>query len=190
MTKGGLFKTKGICSIRFYLPEFSTQECVKWKFHIDDSTQSVKSRYDMIIGRDLLEQLPLDIKFSDHTLSWQEVTIPMKNTDELTRQNINEIVELCYESVRLNEITRRTMEILDAKYEKADLSTIVSKCTYLSKEERAALLKLLFQYEDLFDGTLGTWNGPEVEIRLKKDAVPYFSRPFPVNRPNSRFGGP
>jgi hypothetical protein len=36
----------------------------------------------MIIGRDLLEQLPLDIKFSDQSLSWQEVTIPMKTTDE------------------------------------------------------------------------------------------------------------
>ena len=95
----------------------------------------------MIIGRDLLEQLPLDIKFSDHTLLWQEVTIPMKNTDELTKKNINEIVEQCYESVHLGKITQRTIEILDAKYEKVDLSIIVSKCTYLTKEEKAALLK-------------------------------------------------
>ena len=72
------------------------------------------------------------------------------------------------------------MEILNAKYEKANLSTIVSRCTYLKREERAALLKLLLRYEDLFDGTLRTWNRPEVEIKLKKDAVPYFSRPFPV----------
>jgi hypothetical protein len=134
----------------------------------------------MIIGRDLLEQLPLDIKFSDQTLSWQEVTIPMKTSEELNKQNINKTVEQCYESVRLGEITQRTMEILDAKYEKADLFTVVSKCTYLSQKERAALLKLLINYEDLFDGTLGTWNGPEIEIRLKKDKIPYFSRPFPV----------
>ncbi len=36
MTKGGLFKTYDICPIKFYLPEFSTQECIKWKFHIDN----------------------------------------------------------------------------------------------------------------------------------------------------------
>jgi hypothetical protein len=83
MTKGGLFKTSGICPIKFYSPEFSTQECIKWKFHIDNSIQTVKSCYDMIIGRDLLEQLPVDIKFFDQTLSWQEVSIPMKAVDEL-----------------------------------------------------------------------------------------------------------
>jgi hypothetical protein len=82
MTKGGLYKTSGIYPIEFYLPKFSTQECMKWKFHIHNSIQTVKSRYYMIIGRDLLEQLPLDIKFSDQSLSWQEVTIPMKTTDE------------------------------------------------------------------------------------------------------------
>ncbi len=69
MTKGGLFKTNGICPIKFYLPEFSTQECIKWKFHIDNSIQTVKSHYDVMIGRDRLEQLPLDIEFSDKTLT-------------------------------------------------------------------------------------------------------------------------
>jgi hypothetical protein len=143
MTKSGLFKTKWYLSNKVYLPEFSTQECIKWKFHIDNSIQKVKSRYDMIIRCDLLEQLPIDIKFSDQTLSWQEVTFPMKTIDELDQQNINKIVEQCYESVHLNELTRRTMEILDAKYEKADLNAIVSKCTYLSTKERTVLLKLL-----------------------------------------------
>jgi hypothetical protein len=55
----------------------------------------------------------------------------MKTIDELDKQNINEIVEQCYESVHLNELTRRTMEILNEKYEKADLNAILSKCTYL-----------------------------------------------------------
>jgi hypothetical protein len=156
MMKGGVFRTNGICPIKFYLiPEFSKQEAIKWKFHVDNSKQTVKNRYHMIIGRDLLEQLPLDIKFSDQTLT-QEVTIPMKMVDELDTQNINEIVEHCYETGHINDVTRRTMQILDASYEKADLSDIISKCTYLSKEERTALLKLLLQYEDLFDGTLGT----------------------------------
>jgi hypothetical protein len=48
------------------------------------------------------------------------------------------------------------MEILDAKYEKVDLSTVILKCTYLQKKERAALLKLLLNFEGLFNGMLGT----------------------------------
>jgi hypothetical protein len=146
----------------------------------------VKSRYDMIIGRDLLEQLPLDIKFSDSTLSWQDVTVPMKKVDELDALNINSIVEECYESVLTGKITRRTLEILDAKYKNADLHAITSECKYLSKEERAALLKLLLRYEDLFDGMLGTWNGPEIELKVKKDAKPYFAKPYPVPQIHER----
>jgi hypothetical protein len=95
--------------------------------------QTVKSHYDMIIGLDLLEQLPLDIKFSDRTLSWQEVTIPMKTMEELNKQNIDEIVKQCYESVHLGEITQKTTDILDIGCDKFDLSTTVFKCTYLSK---------------------------------------------------------
>jgi hypothetical protein len=180
MTKGGLFSTNGICPIKFYIPEFSTQECAKWNFHVDDSKQVVKSCYDLILGCDLLEQLPLDIKFSDQTITWQEVTVPMKKIDQQDNQNINEIVEKCYESVHLGKTTRRAMEILDAKYEKANLSNTLSRCTYLSKEEQNSLLKLLLHYEDLFDGTLGIWNGPEVELKIDKNAIPYFGRPFPV----------
>jgi hypothetical protein len=45
--------------------------------------------------------------------------------------------------MRKLELTRRTMKVLDVKYEKADLNTFVSKCTYLSTKERTALLKLL-----------------------------------------------
>jgi hypothetical protein len=127
MTKGGIFKTSSICPIRFYLPEFSSRECVGWNFHVDGSKQTVNCRYDMIVGCNLLEQLPLDIKFSNHTLMWQEVTVPMKTVDQLDSQNIDEIVEQCYESVHLGKITQGTMEILDAKYKKADLDTIELK---------------------------------------------------------------
>ena len=83
MTKSGVFQTNGICPVKFYLPEFSTQECINWNFHVDNSKHITKNRYDVILGRDLLEQLPLDIKFSDRTMSWQEATIPMKKADEL-----------------------------------------------------------------------------------------------------------
>jgi hypothetical protein len=103
MTKGGVFQTNGICPIKFYLPEFSTQERVKWNFHADNSKHMTKNRYDVILGRDLLEQLPSDVKFSDRTMSWQETTIPVKKGDEPDDQNINEIVEQRCETGHLHE---------------------------------------------------------------------------------------
>jgi hypothetical protein len=62
---------------------------------------------------------------------------------------------------RISELNTQ-LASFHASYEKADLSDIISKCTYLLKEEGTVLLKLLLRYEDLFDGTLGTWNGPEI----------------------------
>jgi hypothetical protein len=107
----------------------------------------------------------------------------MKNMDELDDENVDddEIVEQCYETGHLGEVTRRTMEIQDVSYEKANLHAIASKCTCLPKEVRSALLKLLLLHEDLFDGTLGTWNGPETHLKLRKDAMPHFARSFPVS---------
>jgi hypothetical protein len=179
MTKGGIFQTIGICPVKFYLPDFSAQECVKWNFHADNSKHIAKNCYDVILGRDLLEQLPSDIKFSDRTMSWQEATIPMKKADELDDQNVNETVEQCCETGHLHEVTQRTMEILDASCKMSDLRDVTSKCACLPKEERAALLKLLLHHEDSFDGALGTWNGPPAAaLKLKKDAMPHFARPF------------
>jgi hypothetical protein len=42
MTKGGLFQTNGVCPVRLYLSKFSTQECVKWKFHVIIQNVSAK----------------------------------------------------------------------------------------------------------------------------------------------------
>ena len=53
------------------------------------------------------------------------------------------------------ELTDRAIKILDAKYEKADLPSIVeNNCLHLSLQQRTELLNLLMEVEELFDGTL------------------------------------
>ena len=79
------------------------------------------------------------------------------------------------------EMTKRVIKILDAKYEKADLPKIVSEtCDHLSNTNKKALLMLLQQYEELFDGTLGSWDTEPVHFELKPDAKPFHGRPYPV----------
>ena len=60
--------------------------------------------------------------------------------------------------------TRRIRRVLDAKYEKSDLNEVMTKQyqTYLTTTERNRLLHLLNKFEDLFDGTLDTWNNTPV----------------------------
>jgi hypothetical protein len=74
------------------------------------------------------------------------------------------------------------VEILDAKYAKADLPAIVrDNCKHLNPSERVLLLSLLLKFEQLFDGTLGEWNLTPVSIQLKEGgANPFHSRPYHI----------
>jgi len=39
---------------------------------------------------------------------------------------------------------------------------------------------LLLKYEDIFDGTLGEWEGDPVDFELINDAKPHSQRHYPV----------
>ena len=70
-TQYGKFKTSRKVNIDFFLPEFSATKIVKWKSHMDESTNC---RYDMILGRDLITALELDHKFSKNVIIGGEGT--------------------------------------------------------------------------------------------------------------------
>ena len=42
------------------------------------------------------------------------------------------------------------------------------------------MLSLLFEFEELFDGTLGDWKRSPVSIEMKEGAKPYHGRPYPI----------
>ncbi len=56
----------------------------------------------------------------------------------------------------MQDMTQRVVHILDAKYEKVDVQSVVStNCSHLSLRDQNKLLELLTEFEELFDGTLG-----------------------------------
>ncbi len=70
---------------------------------------------------------------------------------------------------------------MDAKYDKADLPSIVyNNCMHLSMPHQNLLLALLLKYKELFDGTLGDWKLPPVSIEPKEGAKLYHGRPYPI----------
>ncbi len=81
------------------------------------------------------------------------------------------------------EATQRIIKILDAKYKKADLNAVVyERCTHLNSSDQEKLLKLLTEFEDLFDGTLGDWDTEPVSLKLKEGAKPYQVGPIQLQR--------
>ena len=71
--------------------------------------------------------------------------------------------------------------ILDAKYEKANINTVVKKnIQNLNAAERHRLLNLLMKPKYMFNGTLGTWNTTPADLGLKYDAEPVCLKPYAV----------
>ena len=64
-TQAGKFTTSRKVNLDFFLPEFSATKIMKWKCHVDEYT---KGRYYMILGRDLLTALGLDLKLSENVI--------------------------------------------------------------------------------------------------------------------------
>ena len=70
---------------------------------------------------------------------------------------------------------------MEAKYEKADLNAVVTEhCKHLTVPDQEKLLKLLTEFEDLFNGTIGDGDIELVSLKLKEGAKPYHGRPFPT----------
>jgi hypothetical protein len=71
-------------------------------------------------------------------------------------------------------------EILDAKYEKADVAEGVKGLTHLSAHQKADLLRVLQENNKMFDGTLGVYPRKMVHVDIDPNAKPVHSRPYPV----------
>jgi hypothetical protein len=77
---GGKFTTSKTGFVTFSLPEFNLKKQISWAFHVDDCSGS-SSKYDMIMGQDLLGESGIIMNFNDHTVTWDTDTIPMKDRD-------------------------------------------------------------------------------------------------------------
>jgi hypothetical protein len=89
-----------------------------------------------------------------------EVKLPMRNINYLqgssTLRELKLNHSLAMDLQSTQDATKCVTQILDAKYEKADLQSIVrDNCKHLSADQQKKLPQLLKKYKSLFDGTLG-----------------------------------
>jgi hypothetical protein len=62
-------------------------------------------------------------------------------------------------------------QILEAKYEKANIKDAVAQCKHLSNTEQQQLFAVFNQFQSLFDGTLGHWKKECCAITLHPNAM-------------------
>ncbi len=115
-----------------------------------------------------------------------KILLPMRNITNLQlkpriNRRLRENTCFAQEPISTHSKTKRVVEILDAKYEKADLPAIIREnCFHLTAYNREMLLSVLLKFESLFDGTLGDWELPPVSFELKEGIKPYHGRPNPI----------
>ena len=104
----------------------------------------------MIIGRDLLSTLGIIIDFDNQMIEWQGTRIPMRDVDEDPKDHV-----YVTDSPHVESATERIKQILDAKYEPANIEVELQRCTHLSDEEKQMLRRILNKHYRIFDGSLG-----------------------------------
>ncbi len=166
-TSNGNFKTKKVGEIELSFVHYSTSKEVHLRLGIVEYPKGgPKPLYDLLIGKQTLHDIGMVLDFKEKTITIYDILLPMRNINNLQlKPSISRALKLnssfAQESESTHNATKCMVEILDAKYDKADLPSIVkSNCAHLSTPHWKLLLVLLLKYEELFDGMLGDWKLP------------------------------
>jgi hypothetical protein len=186
-TSNGTFKTKKVGEVKHSFVEYSASKKVHLRPDIVEYPRGGPPLlYDLIIGKQTLHDIGDMLDFKESTITIDEILLPMRNINNLQlKPSISRVLKLnssfAQEPASTRDTTKRIVEILDAKYDKADFPGIVkNNCTHLSMPHCNLLLALLLKFEELFDGTLGNWKLPPVSFELKEGAKLYHGRPYPI----------
>ncbi len=99
--------------------------------------------------------------FQDRTITIDKILLPMRNITNLQlkpriTRALRENTCFAQEPISTRSATKRMVKILDAKYAKVDLPTIIREnCSHLTISDREKLLSVLLKFESLIDGTIG-----------------------------------
>ena len=121
--------------LTFQLPELSNSLELTWQCDVVKDLSNTP--YDMIIGRDVLKELKIDVLTSDLTVTREHIKILWRPRDSNEQFNIN-----AEEQDEFDEASKRLRQILEAKYEPADLDKMVAESD-LNADQKIGLLQLL-----------------------------------------------
>ena len=107
-----------------------------------------KPVYDLILGCKTMKELGIVLDFRTKEIRIDEIILPMRDINSLTTLKMEKSWtvnnSMANEPHSMHEATKQVVRNLDAKYEKADLQSVVStNCTHLSPQDQSKLLELL-----------------------------------------------
>jgi hypothetical protein len=138
-TSNGTFNTKKVGEIKLSFLNYSANKRVHLRPDIVEHPKGgPKPLYNLIIGKQTLHDIGAVLDFKEKTITIDDILLPMRNINNLQlKPSISRALKLNSSYAQEPESTRNTtkpmVEILDAKYDKADLPSIVkNNCAHLS----------------------------------------------------------
>ena len=134
--------------------------------------------YDIILGRDLLDDLGIVIDFKNHHVKWMENYIFMKPKTHFHHHTSYTSVFSQGVYDVLDDIDDAF--ILDAKYEATSAKQVAEPQEHLTLEQRKLLEQALQNTTQLFDGKLGRYKGEKIHLDLLPGAEPVHAKAYSV----------
>jgi hypothetical protein len=186
-TSNGTFVTDRLGNIEISFVEYLASKKVHLQPDIIEYSPGDQApMYDLIIGKQTMHDLGVKLDFQERTITIDKIILPMRNIANLQlkpriTRALRENTCFAQEPITTRSEIKRVVEILDAKYKKADLPAIIREnCSHLTASDREKLLSVLLRFKLLFDGTLGDWKLLPVSFELKEGMKPYHCRPYPI----------
>ncbi len=168
-TLNRIFRTRRKARVELNFFEYSDSK----RYHVEPDVveydKDKRPQYDLILGTVTMKEFSIILNFKDKMITINEIILPMRNINNLQGSSILRALRhnhsLAMELQSTQDATQRAMQILDAKYSKADLQSVVrDNYKHLSADQQKKLLQLLKKYELLFNGTLGDWKTKPVSF--------------------------
>ena len=148
-----------------------------------------RCHYDMILGRNLMNDLGIVLDFNNKSMAWDGSTVAMHGYDqnqEPTTLATNLLLnvldsnleandsiilldkpsDMNYQEKDVDPSRYKTKTIHTSLYKPSNLQDIVDRCVYLLPSQREQLYSLLTQSQQLFDGHIKSFKGPLVHLEL------------------------
>ena len=111
----GIFASNGKCNLCFKMAEFNPTATISHRAHVTDTL----GQYVMIIGRELMHTLGIDLHFSTASMHWRDVEVSMKGSTCAKEETFH-----IKEELFVSEKTDQIAKILNAKYAPTDLQKL------------------------------------------------------------------
>jgi hypothetical protein len=128
-TSNGRFQTKRKAEIELNFFEYSNSKRYLVALDIVEYDKINKQQYDIILGVKTTKEYGIILDVKDNMITVDEVKLPMRNINYLqgssTLRALRLNHSLAMEPQSTQDATKHGTQILDAKYQKADLQSIV-----------------------------------------------------------------